>query len=64
MSQGQSKPQQKELDRSGRGRVDPDQAKAKQEVWDVPEAKGRRGAVPPANRPGHHPRKEQDKPSR
>jgi hypothetical protein len=62
MGQGQSKPQQPEIDRSGRGRVDPDQTKAKQDVWKAPAEKGRRGAIPPENRPGHHPDKEQDKP--
>ena len=62
MGQGRSKPQQREIDRSGRGNVDPDSVKAKQDVWDAPTGKGRTGPVPPENRPGHHPDKEQDRP--
>ncbi|HJP66258.1 MAG TPA: hypothetical protein VKA30_08145 [Actinomycetota bacterium] len=62
MGQGQSKPQQRELDRSGRGKVDPDRVKGKQDVWNAPKAKGRTGPVPPDNQPGHHPKKDQDQP--
>ena len=62
MGQGRSKPQQREVDRSGRGNVDPDAVKAKQDVWESPKDKGRSGSVPPGNRPGQHPAKEQDKP--
>ena len=63
MGQGQSKPQQREIDRSARGSVDPDHVKGKQEIWETnPRGKGRRGRVPPANRLGYHPEKEQDQP--
>jgi hypothetical protein len=64
MGQGQNKPQQPELDRSGRGKVDLDRVKAKQDVWETPGSKGKSGPVPPDNRPGHHPAKDQDKPGR
>ncbi len=57
-----TKPQQQELDRSGKGATDQDALKAKQEVWTRPEDRGRSGKVPPENRSGHHPPKEQDKP--
>ncbi len=55
-----STPQQPELHRSGHTPADPDHA---QELADpTGEAGGRSGRVPEANRPGHHPDREQDKP--
>ena len=55
-----NKPQQPELRRSGRGATDDDSAKIKAEAaesGDEPQ-----GWVPPDNRPGHRPEKDQDKP--
>ena len=55
------RPQQQEIERSGRTPVD-------QESRDglgsstMPEPAGRTGRVPAANRQGHHPPREQDKP--
>ena len=55
------RPQQQEMARSGRTPVD-------QESRDAfggatpPEHTGRTGRVPPDNRPGHHPPRDQDKP--
>ncbi len=57
-----SKPQQPELHRSGRGATDPASAKANPEVGTEVGDEGAPGPVPEANRPGHHPEKEQDKP--
>ncbi len=55
-----STPQQPELHRSGKGAADPKSAKGH---VDSPAAdQGDAGPVPPDNRPGHHPEKEQDKP--
>ena len=56
-------PQQPELRRSGRSNTSQEDAHAKQEARGVPKEKGRRGPVPEENKPGHHPNKEQDKPS-
>src|SRR5438105_7626750 len=55
-----AKPQQPELARSGRGATDPASAKATA-VPALP-AEGAVGPVPEANRPGHRPPVEQDKP--
>src|SRR5581483_7371821 len=57
-------PQQPELHRSGLTPADPGSAKAHQEVDEHVTARGAgpRGPVPEANRPGHHPDVEQDKP--
>jgi hypothetical protein len=57
-----SKPQQPELHRSGLGPTDPASAKAAAEVGGAGADSGSTGPVPEANRPGHHPEHEQDKP--
>jgi hypothetical protein len=58
-----SKPQQPELGRSGHTPVVEGQhAKEVIQGQDQPEAEGSTGPVPEANRPGHHPDNEQDKP--
>lgn len=58
-----AKPQQPELHRSGLTPADPGSAKVHQQVEEVtPGGAGPRGPVPEANRPGHHPDVEQDKP--
>ncbi len=54
-------PQQQEIERSGRGEVDPQGRRAAREAKDAKQ-KGVAGKVPPDNRPGHRPQKEQDKP--
>jgi hypothetical protein len=56
-----AKPQQPELHRSGTTPVDPASAKTNP-VTAPPVAKGEAGPIPEANRPGHHPGHEQDKP--
>lgn len=53
-------PQQPELRRAGRGATDEASAKSKADM-SAP-VDGSTGAVPPENRPGHHPEHEQDKP--
>lgn len=58
-----TKPQQSELRRSGRGSTDQEGAELRAREADAPEVKGRTGRIPEANRPGHHPPVEQDKPS-
>jgi hypothetical protein len=58
----QGKPQQSELRRSERGRVDRDHWKRHQEPEGQPRDDGSGGPVPEENRPGHHPEEEQDKP--
>ena len=55
------RPQQPELQRSGRTPVDQDSREALGSATSPP-AEGTGGRVPPANRPGHHPAREQDKP--
>ena len=55
-----SKPQQPELRRSGRGATDDDSAKVKAEQ--AGHGDGTTAWVPPDNRPGHQPEKDQDKP--
>ena len=58
-----SKPQQPELGRSGHTPVVEGQhAKEVIQGQEQPVADGSTGPVPEANRPGHHPDKEQDKP--
>ena len=54
-------PQQREIARSERGEVDP-QGRRQARETDQGKDKGRAGKVPPENRPGHRPKKEQDKP--
>ncbi|HVL32686.1 MAG TPA: hypothetical protein VM600_03795 [Actinomycetota bacterium] len=57
---GKGRPQQQEINRSGHTPVDPDH---REEVAanGLPDPKTK-GDVPPENRPGHHPDKEQDQP--
>jgi hypothetical protein len=58
-----SKPQQPELGRSGHSSVNQGQHAAEQiEGQAQPGEEGAAGPVPEANRPGHHPEHEQDKP--
>src|SRR2546430_7191822 len=57
-----AKPQQPELARSGRGATDP--ASAKATAGSAMPSDSAAGPVPEANRPGHHPPAEQDKPTR
>jgi hypothetical protein len=52
-------PQQPELRRSGRSAVMPDAPPPDRPDPEQPE---KRGPIPAANRPGHHPAREQDKP--
>ncbi len=59
-----SKPQQREIARSERGEVDEQARFISGEGKRVTDEKGRTGKVPPANRPGHHPEQEQDKPGK
>jgi hypothetical protein len=54
-------PQQPELRRSRRSPVDPESFEEHQ-LHEHPGADPASGPVPPANRPGRHPAKEQDKP--
>jgi hypothetical protein len=56
-----STPQQPELRRSGRGQTDPASAKA-DATTEAPSDEGPTGSIPEANRPGHHPEHEQDRP--
>lgn len=58
-----TKPQQRELRRSGLGNTDQEALEMMARESDVPEVKGRTGRVPEDNRPGHHPPVDQDKPS-
>lgn len=55
-----AKPQQPEIRRSGRTDLDPDSVQGNRGPSDE---KGNTGKVPPENQPGHHPEKEQDKPT-
>lgn len=59
-----SKPQQPEIRRSERGETDPEGRRQTREEESFTKRGGRTGPVPPDNRPGHHPEKEQDKPER
>jgi hypothetical protein len=54
-------PQQPELRRSRRSPVDPESFE-EHRVHERPEDDPPKGSVPPDNRPGHHPPREQDKP--
>ena len=56
-----TKPQQPELDRSGRGEVDQEGRRTARET-DQAEERGKTGKVPPENQPGHSPERDQDKP--
>lgn len=56
------KPQQPELERSGRGEIDPQGRRVTREAEKSGPDRGKAGKVPPENRPGHHPDVEQDKP--
>lgn len=53
-----------EMPRSGHTPISPDQAGEGADVTSVGPAGSPGGAVPPENRPGHHPEVEQDKPRR
>ncbi|HEX2578729.1 MAG TPA: hypothetical protein VHK88_20465 [Aquihabitans sp.] len=55
-----TKPQQPELRRSGYGATDDDSAKVNVDA--EPGVGGAAGPVPEANRPGHRPAHDQDKP--
>ena len=56
-----TKPQQPEIARTRLGEVDESAAKARHADGPMSES-GNAGPVPEANRPGHHPEQEQDKP--
>jgi hypothetical protein len=56
-----SKPQQPEIARNRRSPADQDSFELKAQETGQPSDQGQ-GRVPEANRPGHHPEKEQDKP--
>jgi hypothetical protein len=56
------RPQQQELERSGRGDVDPQGRRVTREADRQERKRGGVGKVPSENRPGHRPKKEQDKP--
>jgi hypothetical protein len=56
------RPQQPEAARSKRDRVIPQSWTEKAEGEPAPDEKGREGPVPEANKPGHHPEREQDQP--
>jgi len=56
------KPQQPELHRSGHGSTDPASTKAAVRSGLLVTGDGGVGPIPPDNRPGHHPSKEQDIP--
>lgn len=58
-----ARPQQPELARSGTGASDPASAKARVEVEQAPRDAGAPGPVPDASAPGHHPEREQDRPT-
>lgn len=59
-----AKPQQPELRRSGTvPALDPDAVASDIEARRKPSARGEAGPVPEENLPGHHPPKDQDKPS-
>jgi hypothetical protein len=63
MGKGDSKrPQQEELARSQRSQADPRHWTEREEARTAPGEAGRAGPVPPDNRPGHRPPRDQDKP--
>ncbi len=58
------RPQSEELNRSGTTEIDPDSIESDLEARRQPDdCSGPAGPVPPENRPGHHPEREQDKPA-
>lgn len=57
------RPQQPELERSGRGETDPQGRRITREAERRGRSKEKGGKVPEDNRPGHHPDQEQDKPA-
>lgn len=57
-----ARPQQPELARSAKTDLDPDHIETGLQGQKTPAAGGETGPVPADNQPGHHPRKEQDKP--
>jgi hypothetical protein len=57
-----TRPQQPEIERSGRTPVDEDAVQGTDHPRPDRVADPPRGPVPEANRPGHHPDREQDKP--
>jgi hypothetical protein len=57
-----ARPQQPELARSAKTDLDPDHIETGLQGQKAPATGGETGPVPPANQPGHHPPKEQDKP--
>ena len=61
-----SRPQQPELNRSGRTPVDPDHdhTVARESGQPEPGRKGQAGPIPEANRPGHHEARESDQPDK
>lgn len=56
------RPQQPEINRSGRTPVDPDFVAESDPATAPLDEKGRTGPVPPSNRPRAHPEKDQDRP--
>lgn len=65
MGKGDSKrPQQQEMARSGHTQTDAAHRAEREEARDVPPDSGSAGPVPPENRPGHHPERDQDQPER
>ena len=57
-----TKPQQPELRRTGLGGTDQEAKELRAQDERGVRTGGETGPVPPDNRPGHHPRVEQDKP--
>jgi hypothetical protein len=57
-----ARPQQPELARSAKTDLDPDHIETGLQGQKAPSTGGETGPVPADNQPGHHPRKEQDKP--
>lgn len=58
------RPQQPELYRSGETALEPDSVESELAAHPRPRARGRAGKVPPDNRPGHRPQRDQDQPDR
>jgi hypothetical protein len=58
-----STPQQPELRRSGLGSTGGEGTEIRAAAEEIPETEGRVGEVPEANRPGHKPARQQDKPT-
>ena len=57
-----TRPQQPELERSGRSDVDQQGRRSAREQKSDDTTEGTGGPMPPENRPGHRPEQEQDKP--